>query len=229
MEIFIKGQDDILIKLPVNPEEIEVNENQKIEIIEVLNAGEIPIPGFKELQTLTFSSFFPTIVDGNYTKQAVDAVTYINKLRSWKEQNKPVRLVITGLFGKVLQGGNVNQLYLITDFKTSSKFGYDSDVLYDIKLVEYKQSRPRQIEVKKPTPVNPVPKPVVTPKPTPRPPTTPPKPKPRTHTVVRGDCLWIIARKYYGDGSKWPTIYNANKGKIKNPHWIYPGQVFTIP
>lgn len=50
-----------------------------------------------------------------------------------------------------------------------------------------------------------------------------------THTVVKGDCLWNIARKYYGDGTKYTVIFNANKDKISNPHWIYPGQVLTIP
>lgn len=49
-----------------------------------------------------------------------------------------------------------------------------------------------------------------------------------THTVVRGDTLWDLARKYLGNSTRWPEIYNLNKNKIKDPHWIYPGQVFTI-
>lgn len=58
------------------------------------------------------------------------------------------------------------------------------------------------------------------------PPASPPA---RYHTVVRGDTLWDISKKYYGTGTKWPTIANANKSKIRDPHWIYPGQVFLIP
>lgn len=50
-----------------------------------------------------------------------------------------------------------------------------------------------------------------------------------TYTVVKGDCLWNIAKKFYGKGSKYTLIYNANKGIIKNPSLIYPGQVLTIP
>jgi len=52
-----------------------------------------------------------------------------------------------------------------------------------------------------------------------------------TYTVVKGDCLWNIAKKkdYYGNGFAWPKIYKANRDKIKNPDLIYPQQVFTIP
>lgn len=60
-------------------------------------------------------------------------------------------------------------------------------------------------------------------------PAPPPPPAPRTHTVVRGDTLWGIAQKYYGNGVLWPRIFDANRGKIKDPHWIFPAQVFVIP
>lgn len=60
----------------------------------------------------------------------------------------------------------------------------------------------------------------------------PPAPAPvaqRQHRVVPGDTLWDIARKYLGNGIRWPEIYNLNSAQIRNPHWIYPGQVFKIP
>ena len=57
----------------------------------------------------------------------------------------------------------------------------------------------------------------------------PTAPKAKTHTVVRGDTLWGIAKKYYGNGAQYTKIYNANKDKIKNPNLIYVGQVLTIP
>lgn len=50
-----------------------------------------------------------------------------------------------------------------------------------------------------------------------------------TYTVVKGDCLWNIAKKFYGSGAQYTRIYNANKDKIRNPNLIYPGQVLTIP
>jgi LysM repeat protein len=59
----------------------------------------------------------------------------------------------------------------------------------------------------------------------------------RTYTVVRGDCLWNIARKYYGSGTQWKKIYDANQGICGKPYtrggityvMIYPGQKLTIP
>lgn len=50
-----------------------------------------------------------------------------------------------------------------------------------------------------------------------------------THTVVSGDHLWGLAGKYYNNHFRWRVIHAANSAKIKDPHWIYPGQVFMIP
>ena len=51
----------------------------------------------------------------------------------------------------------------------------------------------------------------------------------RTYTVKKGDSLWNIAKKYYGDGSQYKKIYDANTNKIANPNLIYVGQVLVIP
>ena len=51
----------------------------------------------------------------------------------------------------------------------------------------------------------------------------------RTYTVKKGDCLYNIAKKFYGKGSLYTKIYDANTNKIANPNLIYPGQVFVIP
>ena len=49
------------------------------------------------------------------------------------------------------------------------------------------------------------------------------------HTVEKGDTLWAIATKAYGDGSKYPVIFEANKPMLSDPDKIYPGQVLRIP
>ncbi|MCV6546611.1 MAG: LysM peptidoglycan-binding domain-containing protein [Cohaesibacter sp.] len=47
--------------------------------------------------------------------------------------------------------------------------------------------------------------------------------------IRRGDNLWEIARRVYGAGYRYSTIYDVNTDQIRDPHWIYPGQVFTLP
>jgi nucleoid-associated protein YgaU len=54
-------------------------------------------------------------------------------------------------------------------------------------------------------------------------------PEAQMHTVVSGDSLSKIAKKYYGDASKYPLIFEANKPMLKDPDKIYPGQVLRIP
>ncbi|WHE87279.1 LysM peptidoglycan-binding domain-containing protein [Lachnoanaerobaculum gingivalis] len=53
--------------------------------------------------------------------------------------------------------------------------------------------------------------------------------KKRTHTVKKGDCLWKIAKSYYGSGSQYPKIVEANKDLIKDPNKILDGWVLVIP
>lgn len=49
----------------------------------------------------------------------------------------------------------------------------------------------------------------------------------RTHTVSKGECLWGIAKKYYGNGALYPKIREANS--IPNSNLILVGQVLIIP
>lgn len=50
-----------------------------------------------------------------------------------------------------------------------------------------------------------------------------------TYIVQKGDMLWRIADKIYGDGKLWTVIYEANKDSIKSPECIRAGQVLNIP
>ena len=50
-----------------------------------------------------------------------------------------------------------------------------------------------------------------------------------TYVVAAGDCLWNIAKKFYGSGVYWETIFDANSGIIADPGMIYVGQTLVIP
>lgn len=59
--------------------------------------------------------------------------------------------------------------------------------------------------------------------------TTETAPEAGFHTVDKGDTLWAIAEKSYGDGSKYMIIFEANKPMLSHPDKIYPGQLLRIP
>lgn len=49
------------------------------------------------------------------------------------------------------------------------------------------------------------------------------------HTVAKGDTLWAVSKKYYGKGSRYPEIFEANRPMLSHPDKIYVGQVLRIP
>lgn len=65
-----------------------------------------------------------------------------------------------------------------------------------------------------------------------------PKVKSGSYVVKKGDTLWDISKKFYGDSNKWRIIWEANKDMLTkrdkrnatdSGHWIYPGQKLVIP
>lgn len=56
-----------------------------------------------------------------------------------------------------------------------------------------------------------------------------PAKEPRFHTVEKGDTLWAVSQKAYGNGAKYEVIFEANKPMLSHPDKIYPGQVLRIP
>ena len=163
---------------------------------------------------------YKTVTSVYYTEKKVpvavdDPYTFVKTILGWKEKGTLVRF---------LAGSNVNILCSIETFQYGEQDG-TGDVYYTLSFKEY-----REIElVKKPKPKKTTKKKAKKKKAKTQKRKQTKKNTAKTYTVKSGDCLWNIAKKFYGNGAQYTKIYNANKGKISNPNLIYPGQVLTIP
>ncbi len=62
--------------------------------------------------------------------------------------------------------------------------------------------------------------------------TEPPAPKApevQYYTIQKGDTLYAVAKEFYGNGMKYPEIFEANREVIEDPNKIFPGQKIRIP
>lgn len=202
------------IQLPVLPSTFQTKNGSNNDTVNIAGLGEIIIMQSRPALRFSFSSFFPAAkFPGLQVSSITKPLTLVQKINEWKASDKPIHFIATAC--------GVDLYATIESFTYSEEGGDPGTYQYSMTLKEYREITVRQVKVD-------IPKATATvKKEEPRVDNTV---QPKTYTVVKGDCLWNIAKKFYGSGAQYTKIYNANKGVIGgNPNLIYPGQVLTIP
>lgn len=210
------AQRSTKFRFPVLPEKVKVVYGSNHDRIRVCGVGEVTVIEDSEAASIQFSSFFPKCYfSGCDYRHIPDPVSAVDTILELKNSMKPVRFTITGDM-------NVSMYVTIEKFDTEDQGGDIGTIYYSITLKEYREVILRQIKVESVTKKATISAPVSR--------TDTATSGEQTYTVVKGDCLWNISKKFYGSGGKYTIIYNANKSVIGgNPNLIYPGQVLTIP
>lgn len=215
---FIDGME-----LPIAPQKLTVKIKGNNKTLTLINEGDINFLRAPGLTEITFDAVLPMLGQYSFANGYRRPDSYLNKLESLMTGKEPFRFLVSRVSpsGRLLYDTNMKvslENYTVTEDATKGP-----DVTVSITLKQYISYSTKTVTVVKPEPEK---KPVVQQK---KKRETSSAPKVKTYTVKSGDCLWNIAKKYYGNGAQYTKIYNANKGKIKNPNLIYPGQVLTIP
>ena len=210
------------VLLPITPEKFTLKINNANKTVKLINEGEVNFLKEAELTDLEFDALIPAVQYSfaNYADGFKSPAHFTNHFEKLKTDKKPFQFIITRKMpdGKLLFDTNMTVSLESYTIKEDAKQGFD--LVVSLKLKQYKPFGTKIVKVSQ----------QIATISNSRPAETSPAPKQETtYTVKKGDCLWNIAKKFYGDGSKYTKIYEANKDKIKNPNLIYPGQVFVIP
>ncbi|MGE7115094.1 LysM peptidoglycan-binding domain-containing protein, partial [Lysinibacillus sp. NPDC047702] len=198
----------------------------------LMNDGEVNVIKKPGLTDIEFEVLLPNVKYpfAVYTNGFQPATFYLEKLEKLKIDDKPFQFIVN----RMMPNGNLlfdtNMTVTIEDYEIMESAENGFDVTVRISLKQYKAYGNKRIVTKPATASSntsstsnaaTTQKAVVEQK---RPTTG--KETPKTHTVVSGDTLWAIAKKYLGDGSKYTELAKLNK--ISNPNVIKVGQVIKL-
>lgn len=206
------------VALSMLPETVKLKTSGKFQSYDVMNIGEVKIPKGEKLAAISWSATLPGASRRSMsyvkTQHWQSPNSLIGTLEGWRKNGSKLKVMVTGTV--------INHDVYINDFTPQPKGG-NGDYEYEISFIQAKDIAVYTVSELGMQPVSPSNSGATA---TAR----PAAPKKTTYTVVRGDCLWNIAKKFLGAGSRYMEIYNANKSVIgSNPSLIYAGQVFTIP
>lgn len=209
------------VLFPVAPSKVTVRSGNQNKTYTMINDGEINVlkkPGLTEIEFDVFlpNAKYPFAVYKNGFK---DASYFIKQVEKFKRKRKKPRLVITR---QLQNGGNAfgtNMKVSVEDYtiKEDAK-NYGTDVMMTLKLKQYRGFNSKKCSVsfagKKAH---------IIVKETREADTSPAPQSAQTYKCKKNDTLWTIAKKFYGDGSKYTVLQQANGTDI------YAGKIITLP
>lgn len=221
---FYLGKD---ILLPVAPRKLQMKVKNANKTYIMVNEGEINMLKVPGLTDFEFDALLPNVKypfavykNGDFHR----AYWYLKKLEAMKTEKKKFQFIVSRKLpnGTVLFNTDITCSLEDYTVKEDAKDN-GMDVVVTIKLKQYREYLTKTCKVKTKKKKKVVKKKTRA--------TTKNTTKAQTYVVKKGDCLWTIARKFYGDGSKYKTIYNANKKLLgkRSPNLIYAGDILTIP
>lgn len=215
------------VLLPIPPKKLELKISNQNKTYDLMNYSEINVLKSPGLTSIEFEVLLPNVKYpfAMYKNDFQNAKYYLGILENLKVNKSAFQFIVirkfpngTGIFDTNIKVSLED--YTITD---STDEGFDTKV--KIKLKQYREYSTKTVKVT----IKQYKPPVVTRTVTTNNTAAASKPSGQNYTVRSGDCLWNIAKKFYGNGSQYTKIYNANRDKIKNPNLIYPNQVLWIP
>lgn len=228
------------VLFPIAPSKVQMKIANKNKTVTLINDGEVNVLKNAGLTEISFDLLIPNVKYpfATYKDGFRKANYFLQKLEDFKRNKAPFQFIVSRKFpdGKMIFDTNMKVSLESYDIKEDVKEGFD--VIVSIKLKQHRAYGTKTCKIIKDDKK----KKVTTEKK--RDDTTSPQPKKnqnKTHIVKSGDCLWNIAKFYYGDGTKNTVIYNANKEIIEqtarkygrqsssNGWWIYPDTKLTIP
>jgi LysM repeat protein len=219
------------VRLPVAPAGIALRYGNKVNTVELSDGREVLVSDInrrRRLAEIEFSALLPwnpypfAVYTGGFKRGDV----ILNDIIQIQDAGKPFRFVVRRCIGESTPTP-IDIKCVFRELRVREEAANGSDITVDVKLVEFRQAVTPSVAYNGVG--------VVPTEATVRPVETPPVQ--RTHTVVRGDSLWMISQRYLGNGNRWREIYELNRVLIDNRnrgtgnvyHTIYPGQVLRIP
>lgn len=213
------------ILLPVTPAKLEVKNKGKNKTATLINDGEVNMIKTVGLQEVSFEALLPNrkYPFARYPDGFRRAGDYVDALQELMESGQPFQFIVARRLpsGTELSGVNLRVTLEDMTVKDDSKNGTDQTAT--LKLKQYRDYGTKTVELLIDQRAETA---VVSEN---RQTDNAPKAEGGSYTVQKGDSLWKIAKHFYGNGSDYKKIYDANSGSIKNPNLIYPGQILAIP